>query len=92
MVIKLCNILTSDHIELRTATVKCLTVMFTTEDSSIVNTALDAGILSHLTNILDSAPTQLINYILFSLSNIAAGTQDQTIALLNEELLVHKVL
>ena len=71
---KLCNILSSDNIELRTLSVKCLTVMLTFDNAAITNFALEAGILHHLTSILDSASTQMIANILFSLSNITAGT------------------
>ena len=52
---KLCNILSSDNIELRTLSVKCLTVMMTKDECPIVDYALEAGILPRLTVILDNA-------------------------------------
>ena len=65
--------------------------MFTTDNASIVDSAIEAGILPCLAAISEHASTQLIHYILFTLSNIAAGTEQQTIALLSEHNLVLKV-
>ena len=88
---KLCSMLDSANFELRQPSVKCLATMFSSADPSIVDYALRAGVLPRLLATSENAPTQLIEYILFALSNIAAGTPDQSKALLLEEELLAKV-
>ena len=84
VVAKLCSLLDSQAPLLQEAAVKCLSTMFASSDPSVVDKAVEAGVLPRFATILAVAPTHLISLVLFGLSNITAGTQDQSRAILLE--------
>ena len=77
VVTKLGKIVEFEDYELRQPAIKCLVTVFASADPSIVDYALAAGILPLFHSVIENAPTQLLEHILFGLSNITAGTETQ---------------
>ena len=64
--------------------VKCISSMLTSSDKTVIDNVLSEGILASYSRLLKPLPNQTTTLVLFSLSNIAAGTSDQVKALRND--------